>query len=74
MSYRSPDPEERGVCPASGERLVPEKVYDGITPDGKTAPRGILKKHHHRREECPYSGLPVPIERVVISDKPSVFV
>ena len=63
MAYRQPDEQERGVCPQSGERLVPEKVYDGTTPDGKTVPRAILKKHHHMRQECPYSGLPVDVER-----------
>lgn len=63
MSYRQPDPQERGICPQSGERLIPEKVYDGVRPDRKTEPRGILKKHHHRGEECPWSGMPVSIER-----------
>lgn len=46
------------VCPQSGETLVPEKVWKGANKDTY----GTFKKHHHRYQECDYSGLPVKAE------------
>ena len=64
---RLPNDTEKVVCPESQSKKLhsPEKVYDGINPDGKSAPRGILAKHRHgwAGPECPYSGHVVDIAR-----------
>lgn len=63
--YRKPKDGEYVVCPESrsGRKHAPERVYDGINPDGKPAPRGILGSHRHGwgEPECGYSGLPVSV-------------
>lgn len=53
------------VCPESynkGKIHAPERVYEG-TEHGKPVRRGILSSHRHRyqSEDCPWSGLPVPV-------------
>lgn len=57
------DQADRVTCPQSGEVLKPEKrgVWNTKGPGGKPQRFGILKKHHHNRQECPWSGLPVPV-------------
>ena len=59
------DEQDRIICPQSQERLIPERVWDSKTAGpGQTPQRlGTFKKHHHHREECPWSGLPVVVER-----------
>lgn len=58
------DPLDRIVCPPSGERLVPDKVWDMQDPKTKEHHRtGTFKKHHHWYKECDYSGMAGPIVR-----------
>lgn len=66
----NPDKEtDRVVCPDSRtkKRHTPEKVWN--SPDGgpgkKPIRLGTLAKHKHgyAAPECPWSGLPVPVER-----------
>ena len=62
---RPPTDGEWIKCPQSksGKLHKPESVYDGINPDGKPAPRGILAKHRHgwTGPDCDYSGFPVDV-------------
>lgn len=62
---RKPQDGEFVVCPESktGKKHAPDSVYDGIAPDGKREPRGILGSHRHGwgKPECGYSGLPVTV-------------
>jgi len=58
------DELDRIVCPQSGERLVPEKVWDVKDPKTKQTHRtGVFKKHHHQFRECDYSGMAAPVVR-----------
>ena len=82
---RKPRPDEKIVCPAEKEQLEPEQVWDSEiyrpilesqTHDkSKVAKQkvtyGVFKKHHHRGEECDYSGHVVPV--VQISAGPEIW-
>ena len=60
------DELDRIVCPESGERLVPERVWESKDPKSKQIHRyGVMKKHHHNSQECDYSG---HVEKVVRDD------
>ena len=61
-----PQENERIVCPDSGEKLIPERVWDTQKPNGERVRYGIFKKHHHYRQPCDWNGLPsevVPINK-----------
>jgi hypothetical protein len=51
------------VCPESGEKLVPEKVWDSQLPDGRSVRYGQFKQHYHWGKECQWSYLVQPVEQ-----------
>lgn len=59
-----PDDQDQVTCPQSGESLKPEKVWETKDPSGKPQRFGTMKKHHHNMQECPWSYLPVPANRI----------
>lgn len=74
---RKPREDERVGCPDAGKyskdkTYEPERVIDTRKPDGTVVPQDILKKHTHkswfggRTDECPWSGLPVPVKIVPV--------
>lgn len=66
---RSPTDEEKVSCPDATnkeKKWTPGKVWEAGGPGGKKQLVGTLGKHKHRykTDDCDWSGLPVPVERV----------
>jgi hypothetical protein len=51
------------ICPASGEKLVPEKVWESQLPDGQPIRYGQFKCHTHWGVACEWSHLVQPLEK-----------
>ena len=69
---QAPDEQDRVSCPDShtGKAWKPERVFDSQGPNGTTRRQGIFSKYRHgfMGRECPWSGLPVPVERIDTKD------
>jgi hypothetical protein len=50
-------------CPASGEKLVPEKVWESQLPNGHPIRYGQFKPHRHWGQDCEWSYLVQPVEQ-----------
>jgi hypothetical protein len=50
------------VCPVSGEKLIPEKVWQSRLPNGQSIRYGQFKAHHHSGQDCEWSHLAQPVE------------
>ena len=61
---------DRVVCPPTGEKSLPDRVWEGApTPDGKRIRYGTLRKHQHDGNECNQSGTVQPVERLPATEK-----
>lgn len=66
----NPKENDKVVCPISGEKQKPEKVWFAKKPDGSRVKYGIIRTHHHgssgwgmkNGHVCEWSGLAVPVE------------
>ncbi len=50
------------VCPISGEKLIPDRVWDSQLPNGQAIRYGQFKRHYHWGKECEWSYLVLPVE------------
>lgn len=58
------DKQDVIICPTTGERLVPEHVWESQLPDGRSIRYGRFKQHFHGGQECDWSHLVQPVEQV----------
>ncbi len=49
------------VCPISGEKLMPAKVWESRLPNGQAVRYGQFRPHSHWGQECDWSHLVQPL-------------
>lgn len=52
------------ICPVSGEKLMPTKVWSSSLPNGQEVQYGQFGPHHHRGQECEWSFLVQPVRQL----------